>query len=120
MANDWGDNILLSHLADEPELSDEFVSIFAALAEKPSRNVVLDFGAVSYLNSSHLAQLLRLRKLLSESGGVLVLCAMNDDTRSVMRLSRLDSLFRFADDPLTALAGLQIEQASGDDTPASA
>ena len=111
MPTDWGDNIILSNCSDEPELSEEFAGLFAMLNEGKPRHVVLDFSGVTYLNSSHLAQLLRLRKLVQESGTSLVLSGMNQDVRSVMNLSRLDSLFRFADDPMTALASLQIEHA---------
>lgn len=120
MPTDWGDNIVLAHLSDEPELSEEFAALFANFADGKPRHVALDFSNVSYLNSSHLAQLLRLRKHAQEANTSLVLCGMNDDVLNVMRLSRLDSLFRFASDPLTALAGLQIDNTSLDDSTAGA
>ncbi len=119
MPTDWGDNIILSHLADEPELSDEFAALFSTFSDGRAKNVVLDFSAVSYLNSSHLAQLLRLRKAVQEAGTNLVLCGMNNDVLSVMRLSRLDALFRFAENPMTALAGLQMEQEPSEENDAS-
>ncbi|MBC7771484.1 MAG: STAS domain-containing protein [Pyrinomonadaceae bacterium] len=115
MPTDWGDNIIISHLLDEPELSEEFAGIFARLsahnaaADAPFPNIVLDFAGVSYLNSSHLAQLLKMRKLLGELDRSLVLCAMGEDVWSIIRLSGLDKIFRHAPDPMTALASLQLE-----------
>jgi len=127
MPTDWGDNILISHLSDEPELSEEFAAVFSELNERAELeakarggsidaagggagpHVVLDFGGVTYLNSSHIAQMLRMRKKLTELGRSLVLCSMSDDVWSVISLSGLDKIFRHAPDPMTALAGLQIE-----------
>jgi anti-anti-sigma factor len=115
MPSDWGDNIIISHLLDEPELSEEFAGLFARLNEhtpaspKPFPNIVLDFAGVSYLNSSHLAQLLKMRKLLAERGKSLVLCGMVEDVWAIITLSGLDKIFRHAPDPMTALAGLQLE-----------
>lgn len=115
MPTDWGDNIIISHLSDEPELSEEFAGIFACLSankpasRRPFPNIVLDFSGVTYLNSSHLAQLLKMRKLLAELGKSLVLCGMVGDVWAIIKLSSLDKIFRHAPDPMTALASLQME-----------
>lgn len=123
MPEDWAEGILLSDLADEPELSEEFSAIFSRIkgepageeggedaAPKPVPHVVLNFQGVTYLNSSHIAQLLRMRKLLEQHGRRLVVCAMNDEVLSMMRLTGLDKVFHFAPDTMTALASVQIEQ----------
>lgn len=116
MPTEWGDNIIISHLSDEPELSEEFAGIFARLSEhvpasrKPFPNIVLDFSGVSYLNSSHLAQLLKMRKLLAELGRSLVLCGMVEDVWTIITLSGLDRIFLHAPDPMTALASLQLRE----------
>lgn len=115
MPSKWGDDILISNLADEPELSEEFAAVFAVLhdqTEGTSSHVVLNFSGVTYLNSSHIAQLLRMRKRLMDLGRTLVLCAMTDNVWSVLSLSGLDKVFRYAPDPMTALAGLQLESTS--------
>jgi len=115
MPTDWGDNIIISHLSDEPELSEEFSSIFARISahapasQRQFPNVVLDFSGVTYLNSSHLAQLLKMRKLLADLGKSLVLCGMVEDVWAIIKLSSLDKIFRHAPDPMTALASLQLE-----------
>ena len=118
MTTKWGDDILICHLADEPELSEEFAGIFAVLNDHTaghSNHVVLNFSGVTYLNSSHIAQLLRMRKRLMDLDRTLVLCAMNDNVWSVLSLSGLDKVFRYAPDPMTALAGLQLESSPSDE-----
>jgi anti-anti-sigma regulatory factor len=52
---------------------------------------------------------LRLRKALIEDGKNLVLCSLSDNIWSVFLMTGLDRVFRFAPDPLTALATLQLE-----------
>lgn len=118
MPTKWGDDILICHLADEPELSEEFAALFAVLNDATpghGNHVVMNFSGVTYLNSSHIAQLLRMRKRLMDLDRNLVLCAMNDNVWSVLSLSGLDKVFRYAPDPMTALAGLQLESSTSDE-----
>jgi len=111
MATDWSDNIVITELADEPALSEELASVTerALKAKGHVPHVVLNFGQVSYVNSSNLAQLLKLRKTLADKGAQLRLCSVADPVWSVFMVTGLDKVLRFAPDPLTALAGLQIE-----------
>lgn len=107
---EWSDDIVVADLADEPALSDELGTLAERLdAEQASPHMVLNFSRVSYINSSNLAQLLQLRKKLGEKGKQLKLCSVNDEIWSVMLVTGLDKVFRFAPDPMTALAGLQLE-----------
>jgi anti-anti-sigma factor len=114
MSTDWSDNIVIAELTDEPALSDELAGISQRIIDHPEHtpHVVLNFAAVSYVNSSNLAQLLRLRKQLAERKRVLKLCSVKDDLWSVFLITGLDKVFRFAPDPMTALAGIQIEEGS--------
>jgi len=135
MAIEWSDNITVAKLADEPTLSDELAILIdqirsvggasprtkveaaepAPAAPKDSRSpkavphVVLDFAQVSYINSSNIAQLLRLSKGLTQHNRSMRLCSVSDEVWSVMLVTGLDKVFRFAPDTLTALASLQIE-----------
>lgn len=112
MATDWSDNIVIADLTDEPEFSEEINDLHSRLKdEKPSNlpNVVLNLSGVSYLNSSNIAQLLRLRKLLIEADRKMKLCSVGDSVWSIMLLTGLDKVFSFAPDKATAIAGLQIE-----------
>lgn len=122
MPQEWSEDIVVSRLSDEPALSDE---LSAALSQveggRRPPHMVLDFSGVSYLNSSNLAQLLSLRKKLGEHGRQLKLAGLQDEVWSIMLVTGLDKIFRFAPDTMTALAGLQIEAgadagAEGDDT----
>lgn len=139
MPIDWSDDIVLVDFSDEPEFSEEMSALFERLriggsgagkapgevelkpagdisskrAADPSGdapNIVLNFGSVTYLNSSHLASLLRLRKRIAEGGGMLVLCAMNDNLRDVLHHTGLDRIFQFAPDTMTALASVQLAE----------
>lgn len=113
MPTEWSESILVSDLTDEPALSEEIASLLDATAPapgRPARHLVLNFGSVTYISSSHLAQLLRLRKRLADQGRTMVLCAMNDNVWSVLLLTGLDRVLKFAPDTMTALTQLQLER----------
>ena len=110
MAIDWSDDILLAQLADEPALSEELTLIGDQLADAEHKpHAVLDFRSVSYINSSNIAQMLRLRKILDEGGRQLRICGVSDEIWSVLMVTGLDKVFNFAPDTMTALASLQID-----------
>ncbi len=113
MSNDWSEDIVVIELTDEPALSDELAGVIQRVdgAGEDPPSVVLNCGAVTYVSSSNLAQMLTLRKKLTESGRSLRLCSVAENVRSVFSVTGLEKLFRFAPDPMTALAGIQIEDA---------
>lgn len=116
MATEWSEHILVCELSDEPQLSEELAAVYdrvASLSPQQAKHVVLNFAGVGYLSSSHLAQMLRLRKKVADQGRSLVLCSLSDNVWSVMLLTGLDRVFRFAQDPLTALTTLQLEGETG-------
>lgn len=113
MSTDWSDEILISNLADEPDLSDELSEIHArleGLEATQTPDVVLNLSAVTHLNSSNIAQLLRLRTVLQQRERRLALCSVANPVWSTMLLTGLDKVFDFAPDPATALASLQIDR----------
>lgn len=115
MATEWSEDIAISELADEPALSDELSTLIDRVqaADGPVPHVVLNLSGVTYLNSSNIAQLLKLRQNLAKHGRRLKLCSVSDEVWSVMLVTGLDKVFLFAPDPMTALAGLQLEDAEG-------
>lgn len=116
MATNWSDTIVIAELADEPALSEELNSLHTRLMSlTPAKmpHVVLNLASVTYLNSSNIAQLLRLRKRLDECGKKLKVCSVSDHVWSVMLVTGLDKVFRFAPDTASALASVQLEEASG-------
>lgn len=111
----WSEEILVADLQDEPALSDEINALTERVqTDHSASGVVLNFQGVSYVNSSNLAQMLRLRKELSGLGGTLRLCALNEQIWSVMLVSGLDRIFKFDPDTASALAALQLGEV-GDD-----
>lgn len=116
MAKEWSERILIADLADEPALSDELHALNERLAEPESdgaRDVVLNFAAVTYVNSSNIAQLLRLRSALADRGRGLRLCSIRDPVWSVLLMTGLDKVFNFAPDPASAIASLQLDGTDG-------
>jgi stage II sporulation protein AA (anti-sigma F factor antagonist) len=111
MAREWDKGIFISELADEPALSEEISALIDRLrGTKKTPHIVLNFAQVTYINSSNLAQLLRLRKMLAEQGKTMKICSLSDQVWSVFLVTGLDKVFRFAPDPMTALAGIQLEE----------
>lgn len=112
MATNWSDKIVIADLADEPALSEELAHLIDKLGATDTKkipHVVLNFAQVSYIHSSNIAQLLKVRKRLLECGRSIKLCSVTDEVWSVLLITGLDKVFRFAPDPMTALAGLQLE-----------
>jgi len=114
MATDWSDNIVIADLSDEPSLSEELTNLNTRLAEaapEEAPHVVLNLSGVTYLNSSNIAQLLRLRKRLGECERKLRVCSVADPVWSIMLVTGLDKVFHFQPDTASALAALQLEDA---------
>jgi anti-anti-sigma factor len=110
--NDWSDQIVIAELTGEPAFSEDMDALIERIertAETQMPNVILDMRNVEHLNSSNIAQLLRLRKKLVHSGRRLRVCSVSDRVWSVLLTTGLDSLFTFNDDVATSLASLQME-----------
>ena len=65
--------------------------------------------SVNYVNSTNIAQFLRLRKALLANKRKLRICAVCDQVWSVILITGLDKIFEFTDDVSTSLASLQLE-----------
>src|SRR5262249_19768169 len=98
MATEWSEDIAIAELTDEPMLSEELNGLIDRIKEPtgPVPHVVLNLGGVTYLNSSNIAQLLKLRMTLSRHGRRLKLCSVSDEVWSVMLVTGLDKVFLFA------------------------
>ena len=108
----WSDSILIAELTDEPMFSEEFESLMRQLEDKgkATPDVIVDLKRVTYLNSSNIAQLLRLRKKLEIADRRLRVCSIGDTVWSVMLVTGLDKLFEFADNVALGLAGIQLDE----------
>ena len=108
----WSDDITLAELADDPQFTDEMSTLADVLAENPS-HVVLNLAAVSYVNSSNIAKLLRLRKQMINADRRLTLSGVNNQVWGVLLVTGLDKIFDFTKDVSTALAKVQLATSPG-------
>ena len=108
----WSENITVVELADDPQFSDEISTLTESLEGEP-RDVVLNFAAVGFINSSNIAKLLRLRKAVLTKKRRLVLCDVNTHVWGVFLVTGLDKIFEFTNDISTALATLQLANGEG-------
>ena len=76
-------------LATAPQL----MSAVESLAATGARRVVVDLGAVSFIDSSGISALLRADQTLREADGVLVLGAMSAQVMSVLAMTGLQAEF---------------------------
>ena len=105
---DWSDEIAMVDLFDDPDLSDELISLTEEM-EKKTKDVVLNFSQINFLNSSNISRLLKLRKVIVEDQHRLLLCSIPVQVWGVFLLTGLDTLFDVAEDTASALATMQIE-----------
>lgn len=109
----WSDEITIVELSDDPQFSDDVGALMESLQEAPC-DVVLNFAAVAFINSSDVAKLLRLRKQVYSLQRHLVLCDVNTQVWGVFLVTGLDKIFECTKDVATALATLQMTQNPND------
>ena len=107
---EWSDDITIAEIGDEPAFSEDMTALMQRLDDRGDvvPDVVLNLTSVSYLNSSNIAQMLRLRKRLNSAGRHMRICAVDDQVWGVLMITGLDKIFDFTDDVTTALASLQL------------
>ena len=106
----WSDNVLLVELADDPQFTDDLAALLETVEPKGDFDVVLNFQNVSFLNSSNIAKLLKLRKLqIVTHQRKLRLCAINTHVWGVFLVTGLDKIFDVHDDVSTGLTSLQVD-----------
>jgi anti-anti-sigma factor len=103
----WSDHIAIARLFSDQQLTDELQTLQEQAGDN-GRDLVLDMAAVRYINSSHIAKLLKLRKLMVGSDHRLVVCAVDSQVWGTFLVTGLDKVFEFADTVPTALASLQM------------
>lgn len=107
---DWSENIILGDLQDDPIFSEDLNLLQEMVEKRRGCNVVLDLSGVSFLNSSNIAKLLKLRKAVQvPPAGKLRLCGINTSAWGVFLVTGLDKIFEFCDDVPSGLASVQID-----------
>ena len=110
---EWSETTIIAQLSDEPLFSEDFESLMRRVTgTPPTPDVIINLQDVTALNSSNLAQLIKLRDAVERGGSRLRICSLSDTIWSVFLVTRLDRLFEFTDDVTTSLTSLQLEEDS--------
>lgn len=105
----WSENIILVDLEGDPQFTDDMNNLLEQVETNGNADVVLDFHGVEFLNSSNIAKLLKLRKLVMITNRrQLKLCSISTHVWGVFLVTGLDKIFDFTDEVSSALTGLQI------------
>ena len=106
----WSETIALAELENDPGFTDDMTSVMELLQDNEDIDVVLSFVGVNYLNSSNIAKLLRLRKLLVSRDHKLMLCGVNTHVWGLFLVTGLDKVFNFCDDVSMGLTSVQLDR----------
>lgn len=107
----WSDDVLLVELADDPQFSDDLTALLEAVEKRQDQDIVLSFQNVTFLNSSNIAKLLKLRKIQVVSHRrKLRLCSISTHVWGVFLVTGLDKIFDVYDDVSVGLASLQVDR----------
>ena len=74
------------------------------IQEGTGQIIILDMSTAEYLDSSALGALVTFMKDVKSAGGKLVLCSVSRNIRTLLKLSRLDSIFTIVETLDQALA----------------
>lgn len=107
----WSDTITVVELQDDPQFAEDLNEVVDQLDAQPT-DVVLNFGGVGFINSSNVALLLRLRKIMGGLDRKLILCEVARQVWGVFSVTGLDNIFEFTKDVSTALASIQLDGGS--------
>jgi len=110
----WSDNITIVELHDDPQFTEDLDGLMDSVESNPT-DVVLNFAAVGFINSSNVAKLLRIRKVMLAVDRRLVLCDVNAQVWGIFLVTGLDKIFEFTSDVAIALATLQMEMAADEE-----
>jgi len=108
----WSDDITVLELSDDPQFAEEVNTVLEDLDAQPV-DLVLNFAGVSFINSSNVALMLRMRKKMMTLERRLVLSDITPQVWSVFSVTGLDRIFEFTKDVSTALASVQLGNSEG-------
>ncbi len=101
----WSETVILGELGDDPQFTDDLTTIIEQCTKDPRQDVLLNLSGVNYLNSSNIAHLLKLRKLVTITNHRrLKLAGVNRQVWGVFLVTGLDRIFEFVDDVPSGLA----------------
>lgn len=107
----WSDEVVVAELQNDPHITDDLNALSDLVEREPCTDVVLNFSGVTFLNSSNVAKLLKLRKqVVVNNERRLILCGISTHVWGVFLVTGLDKIFEFADDVASALASVQMSR----------
>ena len=101
----WSDDVRVAHLGDDPQFADDLEQL-NALAEGGGFDAVLDFANVSFIGSSNIAEMLRLKKTLGGKDRRVICAGMDPAIRSTLQVTGVDQMFVHVDNVPMALAAV--------------
>jgi len=92
-------DIVVCQLSGEINIdtSPELRKLCGDMIDKQIRKLVLDFSAVSYVDSSGLATLIEMLRKMKRYEGRLKICNLSDKVRSIFEITKLTKLFEIFD-----------------------
>ena len=106
----WSEDILLVDLPSGLETANELRAVVGIVRCRRNCDVIIDFASVETVNSSDIAELMKIRNLLIECECQLVLCNVSRLITGVFVVTELSQVFVFADDVPMALKHVQTIQ----------
>lgn len=88
-------------LKNSPELRKALLELIKGT---PPKRVIVDLGAVSYMDSSAIAVLVELFRELRKTGGKVCLINVQPRVKGLLEIARLDSIFVIAKDEAEAIS----------------
>lgn len=85
----------------------EFNNAIQKLITENITNIVVDFGNISYVNSTGIGIILRGYQKVKDSGGEIKLASINYKMRSLLEITKLDTIFKIYDTPEEALLAIE-------------
>lgn len=76
-----------------PEVVEALGGRVGSLVGAGHNRIILDFSVVQYISSSMIGVLVGARQRVSEAGGQLVLCSLNDRLLELLKITRLHKMF---------------------------
>lgn len=104
----WSEEVILVDLPGDVNKHDELQAVVRMLRDGNECDVVVDFSRVYIVGGAWLARLLKIQKLVNETGHKLTLCNVTPAMKGVFTIAHLDDVFEFAEDKFTALASPQL------------
>ncbi len=76
------------------------------LITKKVTRILVDFSAVTYIDSSGLATMIEALQRIQSYGGKFAMFGLRDSVKAVFEIARLDQIFRLFPDEAAAVAGI--------------